>query len=44
MNQEERMYVVGNQKITLGDIIGQKVLDIGGGGQGIIYYDFKVKY
>ena len=37
MNQEERMYVVGNQKITIEeDITGQRILDIGGGGEGII--------
>ncbi|WP_339785540.1 class I SAM-dependent methyltransferase [Tissierella sp.] len=37
MNQEERMYVVGNQKITIEEeIIGKRILDIGGGGEGIM--------
>lgn len=36
MNQEERMYVVENQKITIErEIIGQRILDIGGG-EGVI--------
>jgi ubiquinone/menaquinone biosynthesis C-methylase UbiE len=37
LNQEERMYVVGNQKITIEEeIIGKRILDIGGGGEGIM--------
>lgn len=37
LNQEERMYVVENQKITIErEIIGQSILDIGGGGEGVI--------
>lgn len=37
MDQEERMYIVENQKITIEEeITGQRILDIGGGGEGII--------
>lgn len=37
MNKEERMYVVENQKITIeSEISGERILDIGGGGEGII--------
>lgn len=37
MSQEERMYIVENQKITIEEeIAGQRILDIGGGGEGVI--------
>lgn len=37
MNSEERMYFVENQKVTISkDISGEKILDIGGGGEGVI--------
>lgn len=38
MNQEERMYVIDDQKITLDGktLKGNLILDIGGGGEGII--------
>lgn len=37
MNQDERMYIVDNQKVTIEEeITGQRILDIGGGGEGII--------
>lgn len=37
MNQEDRMYTVNNQKVVLErDIKGHRILDIGGGGEGII--------
>lgn len=37
MDQDERMYVVESQKIIIEkDILGERILDIGGGGEGII--------
>lgn len=37
MNQDERMYVVKNQKVTIErEIKGERILDIGSGGGGII--------
>lgn len=37
LDNSERMYVVENQKITIEkDILGERILDIGGGGEGII--------
>jgi ubiquinone/menaquinone biosynthesis C-methylase UbiE len=37
LNQEERIYVVGNQKIMIEEeLAGQRILDIGGGGEGVI--------
>lgn len=45
MNNEERMYFVENQKVTIrNDVSCEKILDIGGGGEGIIgqYYGDKV--
>ncbi|WMM25501.1 class I SAM-dependent methyltransferase [Tissierella sp. MB52-C2] len=37
MSQDERIYVVGNQKIIIEEgSAGQRILDIGGGGEGII--------
>jgi len=37
VNQEERMYVIDMQKIVLErEIKGERILDIGGGGEGII--------
>lgn len=37
MNQDEGMYIVENQKVTIErEINGERILDIGGGGEGII--------
>lgn len=37
MNDEERMYIVENQKVCVEDNIkGDRILDIGGGGEGVI--------
>lgn len=37
MNDEERMYIVENQKVIAEqDIKGDRILDIGGGGEGVI--------
>ncbi|MBM7614337.1 class I SAM-dependent methyltransferase [Alkaliphilus hydrothermalis] len=37
MNQDERMYIIENQKVTIErEINGDKILDIGGGGEGVI--------
>jgi len=42
MNQDERMYVVKNQKVTIeGRIEGERILDIGGGGEGVIGICYK---
>ena len=37
MNDDERIYVVGNEKVYVeDDIKGDRILDIGGGGEGVI--------
>lgn len=37
MNQDERMYIVENQRVKVErEIKGERILDIGGGGEGII--------
>lgn len=37
MNQDERMYVIENQKVKIEkEIKGDRILDIGGGGEGVI--------
>lgn len=37
MNQDERMYVIENQKVSIEEEInGNRILDIGGGGEGVI--------
>lgn len=37
MNQDERMYIVENQRVTVErEINGDRILDIGGGGEGVI--------
>lgn len=37
MIEEERIYIIDNQKVTIKEEIrGNRILDIGGGGEGII--------
>lgn len=44
MNQDERMYVIENQKVIIeGNMAGDRILDIGGGGEGVIGLCYKDK-